>query len=343
MNASRPTLPAVRAGFSLPELLVVMGVVGLLLALLIPAVLYLRERGRAVTCKDHLRQLILAAQSHESSHHSFPYTSTKWVDSKHHRRYRSVSPFRDLMVSLDPTLFKKIDMMDETTPGWGELSPFHISPANAQLQSVRLPVLMCPSDDAPPGSTNYRANLGISAQLFSPQMSQFAEAIAQRGAFVNGRKVRAFEFRDGLANTAMFSERLVGDGNPHSYTAYRDIFSTGNMPHDTPSLDAACASSATADPKHEYSFSGYSWLLGGWLNTWYTHIHGPNSLIPDCSACGPGCTDGGDAIHAARSFHSGGVHVAMGDGTVRFVSDNIDISVWKAIGTRNGEESVSDF
>ena len=78
-------------------------------------------------------------------------------------------------------------------------------------------------------------------------------------------------------------------------------------------------------------------MLGGWLNSWYAHELPPNSEIPDCGL-GPCCSDGGLVIVTARSLHPGSVHVAMADGSVRSVSNQIDSLVWRAAGTRNGTE-----
>ena len=97
----------------------------------------------------------------------------------------------------------------------------------------------------------------------------------------------------------------------------------------------------TANPTHEYSFAGFSWLHGGWLNTWYLHATPPNSQVPDCSY-GPGVADGGGGIYAARSFHQNGVHLATGDGAVRFVESQINQEVWAAIGTRDGGEVIDN-
>ena len=70
--------------------------------------------------------------------------------------------------------------------------------------------------------------------------------------------------------------------------------------------------------------------------TAYHHYHNPNSNVPDMGTCGNG-------IFAARSYHVGGVHTLMCDGSVRFVSENIDLNTWRAIGTRAGGEVLGDF
>ncbi len=332
-----------RPALTLVEVLVVLGIVGLLLSLTAPAVMQVRERSRAATCRNNLRQLALAAQGHASANRGFPYTSTTWWGSQggSARRYDAISAHRHLMAHIDAPTFQKIDFKDSTEPVWSslQLSQF-MTPSNRDLHAVRFSLLACPSDEVPPGATSYRANLGISSEVLPP--SRTVEATSQKGAFVNGRSVYPPEFRDGLSQTALFSERVVGDDSPSSYTPFRDFFATGDYPRGTENLARHCSNSASATPRFEYSFAGGSWLLGGWLNTWYAHILTPNSPIPDCGF-GPAAVDGGAMVVTARSFHVGGVHVAMADGSVRFVSSDIDLRVWRAAGTRNARDATDQL
>ncbi|MEX1232361.1 MAG: DUF1559 domain-containing protein [Planctomycetaceae bacterium] len=93
----------------------------------------------------------------------------------------------------------------------------------------------------------------------------------------------------------------------------------------------------SANPPHD-SYGGSSWLFGGWRHTWYNHIRTPNSPGWDC-ATGVG---GGGAV-TARSFHFGGVNIVLGDGSGRFVSDSIDLAVWRALASRKNGEVIGDF
>lgn len=326
-----------RRAVSLPEVLVVIGIFGLLVSLLLPAVQQARNSAHGTQCQNNLRQLLIATQAYESTHGTFPSTSTLFsvVQGSTVMWHYSHSPHGQLMPFLDPAIAKQIDYADATAPVWNAFPSTHAgSPVNQNLLRIRIPTLQCPMDNAPPGGTNYRANLGISCFIFASEPS------AQQGAFVNGAALRPRDFTDGLSTTAMFSERLVGDGNPGTYTPFRDVFGVGVQQPTTAALLQICANSATLNPTDEYSFTGYSWMHGGWLHTWYTHISPPNARLPDC-ALGPVATDGGDSIYAARSFHRGGVHVATADGAVRFVADQIDMDTWTALGTRDGGETES--
>ncbi len=207
-----------------------------------------------------------------------------------------------------------------------------------------MPTFVCPTDSGPAGRNNYRANLGPGASITLPHLP-LDQAHAPRnpvdasGAFVNGRAVAVAEFADGLSNTALFSEKIVGDGDPHTYTPYRDRFYTGvNFDSAAEAVDL-CRRLAEPNPRHGHdSYSGFTWLVGGYNQTWYNHVLGPNSATPDCAF---GMALGGDpGAFAARSFHRGGVNLLYADGGARFVTDPVDLGVWRAISTRRGGEAV---
>lgn len=329
------------AGFTLTEVLVSIGLLAILMSLLMPAIQASREQARLIACRNNLRQLAVASQSYESSHRTFPYTSTTWWDSNEtpSRRHQAISPHATMMPFLDPTIAKKIDYSDVTDPVWGLPPTFFVSAPHRELAGTTTPVLLCPSDGPRPGATNYRANLGISVSILPPVGG--VEEISQKGAFVNGRAIPAREFRDGLSNTAFFSERVLGDYSPKTYDPFRDHWADGlTFIPITATAVAHCRDDATLTPAFQHSFSGGTWLLGGFLNTWYLHALPPNSRIPDCSA-GPGATDGAQGIVSSRSFHHNGVNVVMADSAVRFIANTVSPTVFQALGTRNMTESVN--
>ena len=322
-----------RHGVTLVEVLVCIGIAGILMSLLLPSIQAARETARAATCMNHLRQLTTASHSFVSVHGHFPPTSTTW--SLPSGQQPAVSTFRHLMAHLEPHIFQKIDFKDVTAPTWTNSPCTHLSPRNEELNRIGISVLLCPSDSEATRGTNYRCNLGISAHLFGPQSSIFGEPTAERGAFVHGRSVKPAEFRDGLSTTALFSERVQGDGRSGDYSPFQDLFSDPQITQGTENVRLGCQSFASLTPTEEFSFAGKSWLLGGWLHTWYSHISPPNWRVPDCGL-GSGVLDGGDMVVSARSFHLGRVHVAMADGAVRVTSNSITQTIWSEMGTRAG-------
>ena len=157
------------------------------------------------------------------------------------------------------------------------------------------------------------------------------------GAMFANSWLRFAEISDGLSNTTFMAESILGSGVadtttvptgndlPRAYRAY-----TGSS--SAPMTDSACDSSGT------FRFTrGYAWADGGVSNGTYNHYYRPNDAIPDClGRSSPGWK-------AARSWHAGGVQCLMGDGSVHFMLNEIDLDTWRAVGTRAGYEVASDY
>ncbi|HUY90185.1 MAG TPA: DUF1559 domain-containing protein [Pirellulales bacterium] len=331
-------------GTTLTELVVALGVIGILAALALPAVQNAREASRRNQCADHLRQLGIAAQNHASAHADlFPYTATNGYDPKQRRRVPSISPHRSLLEYLDlSAVASGIDRDKDIINLPGE-PPQSLDPLLAKLAASAFPMFLCPSDVPRRGATNYRANMGYGPGVFGPGPPAYAGFVGNAaGAFVYDRRVSAAEFHDGLENTVMFSEKLLGDGNPARYTPWTDYFYYGLG--DILTADeavAACGSLALPIPPHA-SYGGWTWLLGGWNSTWYNHILTPNSPVPDCSAGGEIMAGGGKGAYTARSFHPGGVNAVFAGGSARFINDQIDPRVWRALSSRAGGEPLGE-
>lgn len=343
-----------RAGFTSVELLVAMGVMSLLAALFLPAVQRSRETSRRSQCVSHLRQLAIACQHHESAHRKFPYTATRMRMRDSHTPLNSISPHAALLPFLDRTeLWQAIEFdhfADDRLGAPPASRKFDSTgaatnlPANEVALSANVAVFLCPSDKQVAAGNNYRACLGWGAGLFSPSPESLCPDPGNAtGAFVAGRQVGASEFRDGLSQTALFSEAIIGDGAPDRYTPWADLFFDLSGAFCT-AQDARtrCMQYAAADAAHD-SYNGTTWLFGSQRHTWYNHVVGPNSAIPDCSSGGPEMSGGGHGSYGARSYHPGGVNLALGDGAVRFVSSAIDLETWRALSTRAGRDVASAF
>jgi prepilin-type N-terminal cleavage/methylation domain-containing protein/prepilin-type processing-associated H-X9-DG protein len=321
-------------GFTLIEVLVVAGIIGILASLFLPAAQAAREAARRAHCTSNLRQLGVALQNYESTVGCFPPWGT-WsllprVDRLGHP-YASVLSAQALLLPYleHRSLYDSINCQVPLT------AIYDVQPGgeNRTAASQVVNGLLCPSDSVtnslPFGPVNYRVNAGLCGYCPSE-----GGTWVEDGAFtIHG--TRASEFRDGLSTTLAVSEKLVGGIG--MYTANRDWLALDpwQLPHDGfvpwPIWTRICANQAivrTADA------AGRTWLVGGAIHTCFFTAVPPNASIPDCGVS----HFLGTGVFVARSFHSGGVNAALADGSVRFVGPGIAGPVWRALGTRQGGE-----
>lgn len=340
-----------RCGFTVVELLATLAVIGLLIALLLPAVQNSRETARRAQCANNLKQIGVACHAHQSTHGSFPFTAVEHGGPSGIVR-TAISPHAHLLPFLDQTpLHRSIEFHH-----WAEDFPESIprawlinlanappvQPCDALALSTAVPVFVCPSDTSLPGGNHYRACLGAGPGLFPLELgASCRDSGNAAGAFVNGRAMRPADMKDGLSNTAMFSERVVGDSNQSHYDPWADVAEV-TPPQCTAAATRLNCASVTASSQHD-SYVGRTWLFGSWRQTWYNHVLSPNSRTPDCMQAGTGLVGGGDGAYSARSHHRGGVNLLHCDGSVRFVSQVIDQQIWEALATRAGKEAVDTY
>ena len=170
-------------------------------------------------------------------------------------------------------------------------------------------------------------------------------ASAVGGAFQAFDPLLAAAMRDGLSNTAAFSEKRVSgrgdDWDPETdywYSGFAAGRNSGEYPGADELIDL-CRFGVT-DPARFESDAGREWRYGDFHQTLYNHAAGPNPSWPDCSALPYRIHTPEGGLHAADSYHRGGVHLSLLDGSVRFVGDPIDLAVWRAVATRAGGETV---
>jgi prepilin-type N-terminal cleavage/methylation domain-containing protein/prepilin-type processing-associated H-X9-DG protein len=321
------------SGFTLVELLAVIGVIGLLISLLFPAVMAARAIARRAQCQDHLRQIGIAAASYQSACGLFPFTTTGKTAAG--SSPRSISPHALLLPYLDlAPVFGTVNF-DETG---GTSGGKPLSTTNAPLLALSVPWFLCPDDHPVRGANSYRANMGAmpTPGINVGSLIPGAPTESDTGSFRINRALSPAAFTDGLANTVMFAEKLVGGLSSARFVPSRDCFVTPFDIETAADAVAACQNPPSANPPHD-AFCGTTWLFGGFDQTWYNHILPPNSRVPDCASNGAG----GNGAYTARSFHPASVNLAFADGSVRSIADGIDRLVWRAIGTRAGGESVT--
>ena len=162
------------------------------------------------------------------------------------------------------------------------------------------------------------------------------------GIFVSNRAVSIKQVTDGTSKTAMYAEKLLGDGDRNVVEIPGDWFQIGGGA-DVTSVVNSC-NSPSLNTATQYPCSGRNWEHGDYGTSRYNHVLPPNSR--SCSRTGGAfnaisVNDFGGA-HTASSRHPGGVNMVCVDGSTHFVADSIDRLVWSAIGSRNGDEAIGN-
>jgi prepilin-type N-terminal cleavage/methylation domain-containing protein/prepilin-type processing-associated H-X9-DG protein len=335
-------------GFTLVELLVVIAIIGVLVALLLPAVQAAREASRRSQCANNLRQLGLAALNYETARKEFPIGRRKGTDANNKpiRQWGHLSyilPFVEAGNSFN-------------------LINYDDAPADSAVKIHSFPFLVCPTDpedrmnnptcDAGgdwlnAGRTSYHGNGGsLPGESFEIPMPAPRKDFGENnnGVFVTNVAIKIKQVADGLSHTALFAEKVKGDGDRFLVEPASDWFDIGGTAQTREQVYNACVAlnPAVYTSNAQYPCGGRNWCHGDYGTTRYNHVMPPNSK--SCSqgtATAIPVNDNGGAT-TASSFHSSGVNTTFADGSVHFVVDAVDPLVWNAAGSRDGEETVGD-
>lgn len=325
-----------KSGFTLVEVLVAVAIIGMLIALILPAVQSAREAARRIECRSRLSNIGLALHNFEGSHKAFPSAHLGFAAPQGGFEY--YSPFAHLLPYFDQSsLYNKIN--------FGVGGSFSVNPQHYGIGDHAIASFLCPSDRGDTGC-NFRFCTGSSAYAWD-----FTDITRRNGAFTRHEVHSSRDFTDGLSYTIGASEKSKSSPLDSGWSSRTDFWYSGltdllgyNPPTDI--VVRTCASVGTA-PLRFGSHAGNSWLLGFYDFTLYNHSVPPNSHIPDCSLldCGSPVpsNDAEAGVFGARSFHSGGVNCLFMDGSARFVSNTIDLSVWQSLSTRAQGDSVGQF
>ncbi len=332
-----------RRGFTLIELMVVVSIVGLLIALLLPAVQSAREAARRAQCQNNLKQIGLALHAYQSADGAFPLnTGDHRIDPERGLPWRIGGPSYSALTRILPyvdqqPLYSAINFSVETFPvDGGSIFPF---PQNVTAYRTTLAGFLCPTDSSrepTPFGCNYRGNYGIGPSASTTGEHQDSGV----GFYTFPGVLRPSSFPDGLSHTAAYSERLRGTGERLVLDPARDFGDLMSMMYcNSRSADYAllCCELAASRDFPASRRAGYTWFFGNFECTSYNHAQEPNGRIPD-AVMPSGNFEWG--IVTARSLHPGGVYLLMGDGSVRSYKSSTARAVWRALGTRNGGEPV---
>ncbi|HVX63376.1 MAG TPA: DUF1559 domain-containing protein [Pirellulales bacterium] len=350
-----------RVGFTLVELLVVIAIIGILIALLLPAVQAAREAARRSQCTNNLKQLGLALQNYHDVARCFPPRQTGTVSNG-----SRMSGFVLLLPYIE--MRQLFDQVVSTTPsfdGTVTYPPYGPVPWTPQYPPwcTNIPALACPSETglmlptqpsqpAPAGTTgtygrtNYAFSTGDSISVVNNNNAYI------RGVFGFNTRCTMANVIDGASNTIALSERVFGTSALMVKGGIAVGVSTVNTNPGT------CLAQATGG-----KYTGSSVQEAGlrWQDGYATWVSFNTVLPPNSPSCcnTTGTCDNGTGLYSASSNHPGGVNAAMLDGSTRFVNDSISTGtganqglsypeptsgpspygVWGALGSKDGGDA----
>jgi prepilin-type N-terminal cleavage/methylation domain-containing protein/prepilin-type processing-associated H-X9-DG protein len=343
-----------RRGFTLIELLVVIAIIGVLIALLLPAVQMAREAARRMQCVNNLKQLALAVMNYEGANGSLPPTAICSSANTSNSCFGKTPDF-SMKARLLPFL--------EQAQLYSALnsSAITFNPVNVTGRFGKVAAFLCPSDANEPSvsvavgtftgtlpSTNYPNCIGT----FAPE-SPATGTIDGPAYYIGATSpmsstVYLSSITDGTSNTVIFGEfvRFRATTQGGSWQIYQDAADSAKVVTPLATLATNCQSALVVAPaatgvSSDDGMKGLDWLYqhcgaGGC----YSHVMTPNKkacyFAGSKTAGHPTST-----MVGASSSHPGGVNVALLDGSVRFIKDTVSQQTWWALATRAGGEVVS--
>ncbi|WP_417850773.1 DUF1559 domain-containing protein [Thalassoglobus sp.] len=326
-----------RRGFTLIELLVVIAIIAILVALLLPAVQQAREAARRSTCKNNMKQIGIALHNYHDTHSVFPYSvshssscTSGAVGTGHslnHRGWLLMLPFIEQAPLYNQFDF---DLAAATARAGGTYTgPLPGEPGNANdiVVSTIIPMFMCPSDDGPEkynSTTDVNYAIGATSSQFGAYTNYdfnvrrtsswcpnwLSDSRTTRRAFGHDGCSKFRDLRDGSSNTVVVAEttRQTWNGRPQAW-GYSKWVGHG--------VDL------------QYSRGINFWKCCSWDSSPFTRTPEIVGRLGDWSTVG--------------SLHTGGAHVLLGDGAVRFISENIDGTTRERLGYIADGQPVGEF
>ncbi|MCH9655378.1 MAG: DUF1559 domain-containing protein [Planctomycetes bacterium] len=331
-----------RRGFTIIELLVVIAIIAILIALLLPAVQQAREAARRTQCKNHLKQLGLAVHNYASSYRYLPPGASVDLSVTSTGNNGSWGVHGRILPLLEQgNLYNNVDL----SIAWD---------FQTAIDGLKIPVYACPSDPKSdqardPGSgkvTLYPTNYGFNYGTWF--VFDTTNGNGGNGAFFPNASLTIAAFTDGTSNTLLASE--VKSWQPYTRNG-------GPSTTTIPSTASEAATITASGGQFKTNTGHTEWPDGRVHHTGFTVTMNPNTHVPytnagteynaDYNSWQEGKNGGAGsptyAIITSRSHHIGVVNAVLVDGSVRTISENISLDIWRALGTRQNGEVLGEF
>lgn len=319
----------------------VIAIIGVLVALLSPAVQAAREAARRVQCQNNLRQWGVALQNYHAAMNCFPGLGTT--------TNTSFSVQARLLPYVEQEDLRRL--IDFSQPLYlGASHSQRLNPAQVAAAQSRPPLMSCPSDfgespyEEKPGEVLAGGNYVVCGG--SGTGTDYDLRYPSDGLFYYGSACSLREAEDGASHTVVASESLLGlrtnvtsPPSPPGGDGRLIGFLGGSPNAGAPGLSGIVDPDLAALAPGCFLWYGnrcFGWIVGKPLATTFSTYLRPNDPVPDMNSMGIG-------FYAARSLHPGGVGVTLGDASVRFVDEGIELRVWRALGTCAGGERPEEF
>lgn len=321
-----------KLGFTLVELLVVIAIIGILVGLLLPAVQAAREAARRMSCQNNLKQLGIGLHNHHDTYKHLPSNLRPNALSTVRIRWATyLLPFIE-----QGNLYNQIDQ----TKNWSDATVPPGGRANADLFGTQIPTYQCPSatngeilDGAPAPETwqrivangDYSGFYGVDPQLATLNLVDQNSARVDNGGLSKSRKLNFADFSDGLSNTLQLTESA---GRPNRWVRGKLVLTAQVNSNDRVNGGGWCRPASELNVLRGASSDGATIPGPAAINVTNGEVLGtyPHPFYN---------VDGTSQVYA---FHAGGANALIGDGSVRFIAQSIDIREFARLVTRNAGE-----